>query len=182
MNTAQELATKLNLNDYFSQESLEKLLSADTQQKASQMQNMKDVKKLLEELNLPELPKQPIVIDDGPELINQNPGWGPCFGEDPVIPLDKRIDTDAFKLAVADYESYRFSPKAPGHKSSRNSTSEGAKLGAFVGAGLAAAAGKYGALAGLGAAGVAGAVGGAIVIGAAAGAAGVQLGKYLKGD
>lgn len=177
MELAQQMAQKMNLSNHLSQESLDKLLSPETAQKAAQLTDYSSVQNLLKELNLPELPGERIIIDDGPGLIPENPAWIPCFGEQPLhLPLTEEIDKPLLKAAIRDHQSYRFSPKAPGSKSTRNTVYEGAALGAAVGAAFAGAAGKMGALAA--GVGVGSAIGAAIVVGAAAGA----LGAYMYDD
>lgn len=176
--TQTELAKKFQLNRYLSNESLEKLLSPETQQKAQQISDLKSLQDFLDNLSIPELGSDIVIIDDGPGLKEANPDWGTCFGDDPLhYPFIKGIDRTALKRAVDNYESYRFSPKAPGSKSSRNTATEGATLGAAVGVALSGAAGAAGVVAG----GVGlGAVAAAIAVGAVAGALGAKISEALK--
>ena len=177
MKNSKELVETFNLKDYLSKESLEKLLSDETTNKAANLTDMKSLQDLLDDLNLPELGENVVIIDDGPALVNENPGWGPCFGGDPVhYHFGKEPDKKALTFAVQDYEGYRFSPKAPGGRSSRNTATEGAVLGAAVGVVCAGAAGAAGVVAGS----VGVAIGSAIVVGAVAGAVGAKISQALR--
>jgi hypothetical protein len=169
MKKTQQIADELKLQDYFSEDSLAKLLSDETQKKAAQITSAKDVLNLLKELDLPELNQDPSVfIDDGACLE---------MDELDAVISGRDMDTHALHAKVRDFEAQRFSPKAPGGQSVSSNASTGAALGGMVGAALAGGAGAAGVIVG---APVAAAVGAAILVGAAAGAAGAAISTAVR--
>lgn len=159
---ARTLADRLDLASHLSEASLERLLSEETANRASQMTSIGDLQSLLNDLDLTELTGI-VVIDDGQQMESE--GWGGCFG-----------DPTEIAIRASDHDEARFLPKAPGGDHA-GAASAGAQLGAAVGAAFTAAVGAAGVSVG---APVGAAIGASILVGAAAGAVGAGLSSALR--
>jgi hypothetical protein len=167
MKSINELVEKLKLKDYFSTESLDKLTSKETSEKAEKVSTLRDLQELFDELNLPEL-SDLVLFDPNPAPDNAEFEWGRKPTGDDLIqqPFGQELDKDGLTALVKKVENRRSALMLLDDKSVSNSTSIGA--GAVAGAATGAAV----VLVTVGAAPI---VATGVVVGAAAGAVGALI-------
>jgi hypothetical protein len=179
MEDINELVEKLKLKDYFSQESLDKLTSTDSAEKAKKLTDLKSLQEFFDEMNLPELSGL-VLFDPDPIIAENEWGTAPTGSDLLQKPFGQELDKEGLVSLAKKVEKRQSALKLLDKKSPDIPASEAGTIGAVAGAavGVAATVGT-----GIVVGGFAGpfiALG--TVVGAAAGAVGALLSNALGDD